>query len=373
MGSQVLTDSGLPPHGRWVDCETVPVFSGESWRNSSQSWKWFGTAWGGDGSAEDLKLRMDLLSILQQQEKRFCHLLGSPSPAELHSIESKLTSLDLQGMMNSMQQIQQEALAAVQDAKVQLMTSANQLAACGVAKMAANTSGLLDVATGRQSAHSSCRSSEYDLLLEQRGKYDALNATWQSTQHAPGCSTSMSVSDPWESRVACFENVQQWMATSASDIQNHLTAWVGSLHAEHNQTSSCDSLQQAFEDSMCVWAQTQQMTCNTYDACYADSLASHLQLSSTANDTEHLSKADHVAAEDVLCRLNVFNAASPAEKEEALLLCDSQVVNVTHLDMVYPEVVEKEECPEPMQFPCISSWYEQTYTSESWYGTLLVE
>jgi len=327
-------------------------------------------------NADDLKLLTDLVSVLKAREKRLCQLLsGAPPDHENQAtlqdahLETVNSTLDVQGMMALMLEVQRESLTANGDTKAQLVASASQLVACGSAKAAANTSSFELTAAVAQAAHSSCRASEQMLLADQRAKYQMLNATWQGFV-APACSADMEIADPWPSRLACFGDVQFWLETSAANMQTQLTAWVASLHAEHNKTNDCNALQQDFEASFCKWTETQDATCTAYETCFESALAQHVQLVSHANNTEHLSKADYVAAEQVLCSLQVFNAGSAAEKEEAMALCDSQVVNTTRLDMTYPELVAKDTCLVPVDYPCMASWWGQTYANASWYGAV---
>jgi len=149
-----------------------------------------------------------------------------------------------------------------------------------------------------------------------------------------------------------------------------MTTWVTSLDAEHNKTRTCNSLQESFEASFCIWKETQTSTCEAYEVCFEDALARSLQLASLANITERSSKADYIAAEQVLCKLAVLNASSPADKEEAQAFCNSLVVNTTLLDILYPSLVEKEVCVVPTEFPCMASWWEGTYAHAPWYGVV---
>lgn len=323
---------------------------------------------------DELKLLNDLLLVLEEQEERFCSLLAArpqslgDQPLKDVNLDAELEDLDLQGMRALMLGVQQGSLAEVEAAKAGLVTSAEGLASCGTAKEAANTSALQSAVAAAQAAHSSCRTSEQVLLLEQEAKYQALNSTWASLS-APSCSHTLDSAD-WQYRVSCFGDVQTWLETGASHIEINLATWVASLHAEHNQTSDCNALQQIFEANFCTWTETQDATCSTYQACFEAALAQHLELSSNANDTERLSKADYIAAAHVLCKLDVLDAASPAEKEEALARCKSEIVNTSHLDMAYPQLVSQDLCIVPAEFPCMASWLGQTYALASWYGVV---
>jgi len=321
--------------------------------------------------------------VLEANEKRFCHVLaeGSATSPGFETFETQLpgvphiemgganTSLDVDGMAMLMREVQRASLAHVQSVEEDLVASAANVASCAVLRDAANTSALESAAEAAKGVHSTCRATEQALLLEQRSNYQELNATW-SGRTAPSCSASMVPTDPWESRVACFGDVQAWLQDESIAMEAKLSSWVASLHAEHNQTSLCGSLQHAFEESVCSFTEKQNLTCAEYEACFEDASAEHAQLVSDASSVERSSKVDFVVAEHILCKLKVLNASSPGDKETLLAMCESAIANTSHLNLTYPELVTLDLCPVPNNFPCMASWWDQTYANASWYGTV---
>jgi len=298
-------------------------------------------------SAQDDVLAGVLLT-LEANEKSFCHLLKGSGHADADHEEVQVddtTSINFEEMIDLMLEVKASSLVAVQSTEAELRLSATRLASCAVVRDAANVSALENAAGTANTSHNDCRGEEQEMALEQEADYHELNRTWSSLAQ-PSCMATMSAADPWEMRVACFQEVQVWLAASASAIQKNLTSWEISLATQHNQTDLCKGWQDVLVTAVFTWIETADATCAAYQACFAESMAAHTQLSAEANATERLSKADYTAADEVLCRLRVFNITSPSEKEEAIALCDA-AVNTSQLDVAYPHLVEEDLCIVP--------------------------
>ncbi|CAE6970416.1 HERC1 [Symbiodinium sp. CCMP2592] len=326
-----------------------------------------------DGStgAEDDAVQ-SLLSALEANEKRFCSRLGAGAPLAAESglvAAEGAATLDLAGMAELMLQVQEECVAQIHAHQAVLEASAASLASCAVARDAANTSALEVAAAQDKALHGACRDSEHEAFVEQGAKYKELSASWANLS-TPSCSADMAATDPWQSRVECFSELQAWLQAGADKIESQLQAWIGSLGVEHNQTSLCHGLQTRFEESFCLWTETQDATCDVYKGCFGDASAHHLDvISPEAEAAESSSKADFTAAAHILCKLNVLNASDLVQKQEALQRCEEQIVSTGHLNLSYPELVTEDPCLVPQVYPCMAEWSD-SYANQSWYGSL---
>jgi len=179
----------------------------------------------------------------------------------------------------------------------------------------------------------------------------------------PNCVCSLPRT-PSDTVLTCIQQAASWGKSSSAryietrDKCNTSNANLG------RQKKQCDTDQGNFETAYCSYGLMLTTTCQDYDTCHADKVATYNGTTTNVKVAEKSRKAEFVAAKKVICYVGVVRAKD-ADKTKLLDKCKAEKYDTTQLDISYPATPDRAPCDtSPVDVkPCDSTFISTHYSS----------